>query len=1529
MLAIAVGLAVLAGLIFGVSALLGLRERTFASSLFVILGPAIDAGLTAWLLAWLGLGPVLTVLSGAIVGLASSLLLPAVLWPRRALVARLAVRSLSARPKQAALLLVALIVSSSIVSSSLVVGDSLDATVQRQVDAVWTETDVVLSGRDPGTAQPILLDAAFLDDVAVQAMALTDEDGGAIFDGIRATRALSAAVEGPTGRALPSVGWYAQRPIGEHPDPWPVLEVSSGLDYATLGLLSNATGRHEAAITDALAQELEVQVGGQLNLTWTAVEDGRVVRHRGVVHVHAVVPTEAGAAIGGLGQPALMTSMGSFEALAGEGASSLHLSAREPYADRAGWESVEEGLADVIDLAWTAKMDGLVFEPASGALAVARETGLGRLEGPLVDAFRANLSTLASGTSMSEIVQAPVEVLELNGHRSLVLADADLVDLQWSGGALWHVGVAGAGFQVGGSGSPATWYVPEGELLDAHAVVDGTGWFGHPTGLHTLWADRPAEDARRVGDAAVHALFADSAGALVIEGNLSNLHVAHYAIIGEGHEVKQAFRHQVGLEVPDPLLNMEMERENNGTLLLHAEGLFGWEAHRLLVDANGVQVWDLGNLGSPSSEGPVHQNASEGPGCDGRTGVIDGFNDTLAWCAGNDRLIGWSTASGDVVELRLPKAAEIDGLGRVPVLFLAISGADGLEVGVDEVVLSGAFDVLDLTDSDEVWVAGAVPWAWGDSQRSRLNVSTSAASANLTGVEELEHLILGVVHPEAAVALAGASEGDRSMLVLQPNGLGYDALLDAVEAWFDETATLESSGLRLTPVRVESAEQAEASSGVLSGMFLVFGGFTIAAGVLLAVTVVVLLAEARRKELATLRAVGLTRADARSAALMEGLLTASFASLLGGFFGVFLGRVVALGFTSAFSAVGATTFTFAWSWSSVIAGAVWGTVIAMTTLWASAQWSSRLDVLHALRGVRTRVQDALPWPVFMAVAAALGLSAVSAVSLVFGGLDAPFARLRWLLVVDGLIVASALVVLWVVPALRHTDGPERQARLRRAPSRAIGASALGLLMWSWWPESLDPIRSATAFDEVTMLVLGLVQVLAGVVVLVTVIPRALRALAARGRRPRLVGRLALAHPVAQPLRTAVVMSMFAVTVFAVVVLGGYTSSFAAVSGDFVQESEGDFEILLSGSRSAPVEIGSNPVDWGLPGEQVERIDAVAAVSRAVVVLDDGSNDPVPYVLRGADEAFAEHGGLPLYLWDESLGSTESEVWERVLSDDTWVIVDASFGLEATTDGAAVGVLPLKLGQDFDLIAPSDPGTAKSVRVAGFLAQSSLAFSPGVWANQTLVEERYDGAVTRVYVSVVPSPTVFDDDPTDVEVPPGKDEDERRAAAGVAKALDEALADDGVLVTLIVDDILLVQGLVLAILAIFQAYLALGLGVGLLGIGVVTARAVRDRTHVIGLLRAIGVSRRRIGQSLAGEVAWTGGLGLLVGVAVGMMFHVRLHGAIWAEQGAELVLPWGSATSVLFGGMLLVSIAVAWPIRNATNIAPAEALRSLE
>ncbi len=63
--------------------------------------------------------------------------------------------------------------------------------------------------------------------------------------------------------------------------------------------------------------------------------------------------------------------------------------------------------------------------------------------------------------------------------------------------------------------------------------------------------------------------------------------------------------------------------------------------------------------------------------------------------------------------------------------------------------------------------------------------------------------------------------------------------------------------------------------------------------------------------------------------------------------------------------------------------------------------------------------------------------------------------------------------------------------------------------------------------------------------------------------------VALAHPLASPVRTAVVMAMFSITVFSVVVLSGYTEQFDNYSSSFVEETEGEFELMLTSSRSRP------------------------------------------------------------------------------------------------------------------------------------------------------------------------------------------------------------------------------------------------------------------------------------------------------------------------------------------------------------------------
>ena len=88
---------------------------------------------------------------------------------------------------------------------------------------------------------------------------------------------------------------------------------------------------------------------------------------------------------------------------------------------------------------------------------------------------------------------------------------------------------------------------------------------------------------------------------------------------------------------------------------------------------------------------------------------------------------------------------------------------------------------------------------------------------------------------------------------------------------------------------------------MISGMFLVFGTFTIAAGVLLVLTIVLMLAESRRSELGVLRAIGVTRSDARALAVMEGVVIASLSGVLGSLLGLLLARGISAGFSSIFA----------------------------------------------------------------------------------------------------------------------------------------------------------------------------------------------------------------------------------------------------------------------------------------------------------------------------------------------------------------------------------------------------------------------------------------------------------------------------------------------------------------------------------------------------------------------------------------------------------------------------------------------------
>ena len=113
--------------------------------------------------------------------------------------------------------------------------------------------------------------------------------------------------------------------------------------------------------------------------------------------------------------------------------------------------------------------------------------------------------------------------------------------------------------------------------------------------------------------------------------------------------------------------------------------------------------------------------------------------------------------------------------------------------------------------------------------------------------------------------------------------------------------------------------------------------------------------------------------------------------------------------------------------------------------------------------------------------------------------------------------------------------------------------------------------------------MGIIQVFAGVMILTGIAPRVVSWLIQKSFLAKRFGpvvKVSLAHPSAAPMRTAVIMGMFSLTVFSVIVLAGYSVQFEEHSSGYVEDASGDFEILLSSSRRVPLDLSGDPNEWG-------------------------------------------------------------------------------------------------------------------------------------------------------------------------------------------------------------------------------------------------------------------------------------------------------------------------------------------------------------
>jgi len=157
-------------------------------------------------------------------------------------------------------------------------------------------------------------------------------------------------------------------------------------------------------------------------------------------------------------------------------------------------------------------------------------------------------------------------------------------------------------------------------------------------------------------------------------------------------------------------------------------------------------------------------------------------------------------------------------------------------------------------------------------------------------------------------------------------------------------------------------------------------------------------------------------------------------------------------------------------------------------------------------------------------------------------------------------------------------------------------------------------------------------------------------------------------------------------------------------------------------------------------------------------------------------------------------------------------------------------------------------------------------------------------------------------------------------------LGRLLAPAQVEPAIVADELAQQVGGFLSLLKLMTGFLALGLIVGIAGLGVISTRAVVERFQQIGMLRALGYRRSLVQRSFLLESSFIAILGLLIGAAVGIWQSYTFFVTNQTFGVVDFHVPVVTIALILLGAYAATLLTTYLPSRAAARVAPAEALR---
>ncbi len=705
---------------------------------------------------------------------------------------------------------------------------------------------------------------------------------------------------------------------------------------------------------------------------------------------------------------------------------------------------------------------------------------------------------------------------------------------------------------------------------------------------------------------------------------------------------------------------------------------------------------------------------------------------------------------------------------------------------------------------------------------------------------------------------------------------------------------------------IRAKESALESGGDEFGsFFLVMSSLSILAGILLIVNIYTMLAEERKSELGTLRAVALGRSMLVRLFVYEGYMYSVWASLVGALAGMGIAAGMLWGLSRLSRLINEAwgeelSLVYYADPSSLVIAASTGLLVTFLTVLFTSIRISWLNIVTAIRDLpeQTPLRRS-PWRLLLQMLLLLLGSVLTAV---------------------GFSIENAYL-MFTGPAIGAFGVAFLLAR--RLPGRIVwSAAAAGVLVYSYVANAFEPVVEAQEDGPAWTVLAGMFMVVAAVILVVYnlgVVSWPLQKVIRH--RPSLapVLRMALAYPAAKRGRTGFTLAMFALVLYMVTILSIMGSTFRS-------EIERTSGAQLSG------------YDGGVLPGPVTPIEDFEGRIRGNPALQASIEDHAE-LRYGQVELPAHMAADYVDEWDTDTGDVPQDAKLR----DTVTFVQDDY-LDSTSEKLEAR-LP-EYGSDREVWQALAKDPTLALVTSAYSGKIEYHQRPSVEPGASLVlEDPTSGAeITRKVIGRIGTPGGFESSPlsgivlgdaarAELRAPQTASRYLIRLADGadptvVNRELRKEFVSNGAQTFMVADMVGTARQLIGMWIGMMQAFLAFGLIVGVAGLAVISARAVHERRKDIGTQRAVGFDRRAVRWQFMIESSFVALLGIAVGAGAGALGGFNLMSSFADAESSELrfVFPWAQLGGVGLAVWLATLLFTVVPALRASRTPPVDALK---